>query len=253
MTTAQLKSTILTNTDPLASLAGKTTTGGRLNAFKALSACATPATPDYSLSATPASQSVVQGAGTSYTVNVNRVGGFAGSVSLSVSGLPSGSAGTFNPNPATAASSTLSVTTSATTPTGSYPLTITGVSGALTRTTTATLVVTGPVTADFSLSASPTSRSIARGASTTYTVTIARTGGFAGSVSLTAAGLPAGATASFSPNPATATSSTLTVRTTSTTATGTFAVTITGTSGSLSRTASVTLVVTAGQCNGNCP
>jgi len=247
-TTATLKDILLKSVTPLASLAGRTTTGGRLNVFAAINdpRCTTPppTTPDYTLSATPASQSVVQGASTSYTVNVNRTGGFTGAVTLSVSGLPAGAAGTFNPNPATGASSALSVTTSTTTPAGSYPLTVTGTSGTLTRTTSVTLVVTAPVTSDFSISSSPTSRTITRGASTTYAVTVTRTGGFAGSVAFSVSGLPTGATGTYSPTSTTGTTSTLTVKTTSSTPAGTYAaVKITGTSGTLSRSATVTLVV----------
>jgi subtilisin family serine protease len=100
-----------------------------------------PAPADFSLSMTPTSQTVTPGTSTTYTVNVARTGGFAGSVSLSVSGLPAGAAGTFSPNPATAASSTLTVTTATTTTTGTFVFTVTGTSGTLTRTTTATLVV----------------------------------------------------------------------------------------------------------------
>jgi len=203
------------------------------------------AAPDYALAVTPSSQSVVQGAGTSYTVNITRSGSFSGGVAFTVSGLPDGATGTFTPNPATGGSSALSVTTVAAAAPGSYPLTITGTSGTLSHTVAATLVVTLAPSPDFSLSASPASRSIKRGARTTYTVTIARTGGFAGALSFAATGLPTGATASFSPNPTTTTgtSSTLTIRTTSSTTLGTFTVTITGTSGSLSRTTKVTLVV----------
>src|SRR5712691_7505648 len=119
--------------------------------------------PDFSLSATPASQTVIQGGSTTYTANISRLGGFTGGVTLSVSGLPAGATGTFNPNPAAANSSTFTVTTAATTPTGSFLLTISGVSGALRRTTSATLVVTPPAAGDFSLSASPGSRSVPRG------------------------------------------------------------------------------------------
>jgi hypothetical protein len=207
-------------------------------------------TPNFSLSATPASQTVVQGASTSYTVNITRTGGFNGSVALSVSGLPSGAAGTFSPNPAPGASSALSVTTSTTTPAGTYPLTITGVSGT-THTTSVTLVVTAAGAGDFSLSVTPTSRTIAASASTTYTVNITRTGGFTGSVTLSVTGLPTGASASFSPNPAAGASSTLTITTLSSTPTGTFALTIKGVSGALTHTTSATLVMTG--CDGNCP
>jgi len=202
-------------------------------------------TPDYAVAASPASQSVVQGSSTSYTVTVTPSGGFTGTVSFSVSGLPAGAAATFNPTSVPGSgTSTMSVTTSSTTPTGSYPLTITGTSGTLTHTASVTLVVTAPVTPNFSLSASPASQSVVQGASTSYTVTITPSGGFTGSVTLSASGLPAGAAASFAPNPATSTS-TMSVTTSSTTPTGSYPLTITGTSGTLSHTASVTLIVTA--------
>ena len=58
-----------------------------------------------------------------------------------MSGLPSGASGSFSPNPATF-SSTLAVTTGASTPTGTYTLTITGVSGSLTHSTTVSFTVT---------------------------------------------------------------------------------------------------------------
>src|SRR5205807_1305241 len=96
--------------------------------------------PDFSLSATPASQSAVQGAGTTYAVSITPSGGFTAAVTLSVSGLPGGVTTSFSPNPANA-SSTMTVGIGATTSSGSYALTITGVSGTLTHTTSVTLVV----------------------------------------------------------------------------------------------------------------
>ena len=251
--TASLKTLILNNTDPIPSLSGITVTGGRLNVNKAIRACSAPATPDFSLSATPSSQTVVQGAPTSYTVNITRTGGFTGAVTFSASGLPAGAAASFSPNPAAATSSTMSVTTSSTTPAGTYPLTITGVSGSLTHTTSVTLVVTTVAAPNFSLSATPSSQTVVQGAATSYTVNITRTGGFTGGVTLGVSGLPAGATGTFSPNPATGASSTLSVSTATTTPAGSFVLTITGVSGSLTRTTSVTLVVTIGDCQGECP
>ncbi|HEY6069220.1 MAG TPA: S8 family peptidase [Gaiellaceae bacterium] len=257
LTVAQLKSTILNNVDPIPSLAGKTTTGGRLNVCKAIPGCGgpppPPPPPDYSLSATPASQSAVQGSSTTYTVNITRMN-FVDAVTLGASGLPSGAAATFSPNPATANSATMTVTTSTTTPTGSSVVTITGNSGALSRTASVTLVVNPPASPNFTLSATPTSRTITRGASTSYTVNITRTGGFTGAVTFSVSGLGIGQTSTFSPNPATGASSTLTVATTATAATGSRVLTITGTGGSLSRTTSVTLVVNApaGGCQGQC-
>src|SRR3989442_12815777 len=46
--------------------------------------------PDFSLSATPASQTIVQGAGTTYAVSITPSGGFTAAVNFSVSGLPGG-------------------------------------------------------------------------------------------------------------------------------------------------------------------
>jgi hypothetical protein len=103
---------------------------------------------DFTLSASPASQTIAPGGSTSYSVTISPVGGFTGQVTLSVSGLPSGATGSFTPNPATA-SSTLSVTTSPSTPTGTYTVTITGVSGSLTHTTTVALTVATQATVTF--------------------------------------------------------------------------------------------------------
>ncbi len=104
-------------------------------------ASATPtASGDFSLSMSPSSVTVgLFGTTANYTVNVTRTGGFTGAVTLSVAGLPSGATATFTPNPATGASSALKVTVKIT-PRGTFPLTITGVSGALTHTASATLI-----------------------------------------------------------------------------------------------------------------
>ena len=64
-----------------------------------------------------------------------------GSLRAGLASLPAGALATFSPNPAPGASSVLSVTTAATTPAGSYSLTITGTSGALSHTASATLIV----------------------------------------------------------------------------------------------------------------
>jgi hypothetical protein len=135
----------------------------------------------------------------------------------------------------------MTVTTSSSTPAGSYPVTITGTSGTLSHTTAVQLVVQAPAP-DFTLTATPASSSIARGGSTTYTLAVNPANGFGGSVSLSVTGLPNRATGTFSPNPATSTS-TLTVTTQRKVARGTYTLTIRGTSGTLAHTATVTLVI----------
>src|SRR4029077_2437395 len=98
----------------------------------------------FTLGVSPSSQTVSQGSGTSYAVSITPTGGFTGSVALTLSGLPSGATGSFAPNPATGTSSTLNITTVASTPAGSYPLTIIGTSASPTQTTTATPAVSMP-------------------------------------------------------------------------------------------------------------
>ena len=212
-------------------------------------------TPDFSIAATPSGQTVIQGASTIYTATVTPSNGFTGTVTFSVSGVPSGGSGSFNPTSVTTSgNSTLTVTTSTTTPAGSYPLTITGASGSLSRTTSVTLVVQAAPKPDFSLSVSPSSQTVIRGAGTSYTVNITPSGGFTGGVTLSASGLPSGATASFSPSSATS-SSTMSVTASSTTPAGTYVLTITGVNGSMTHTTTVTLVVQAAgppPCDGQC-
>jgi poly(beta-D-mannuronate) lyase len=201
--------------------------------------------PNFTISATPGSQTVTAGTGTTYTVNVGNVNGFSGSVALSASGLPAGATATFNPASVNSiGSSTLTVNTTTSTPPGTYTVTITGTSGSLVHSTTVSLVVNPPPPPDFSLSASPASVTVVQGGNGTSTITVNPVNGFAGSVSLSASGLPSGVTASFNPASAT-TSSALTLTASGTATTGTATVTVTGTSGSLTHTTTISLTVQA--------
>lgn len=199
-------------------------------------------TPDFTVSTTPSSVTVLPGGTAAYTSTVTALNGFSGITTLSVSGLPSGATATFSPTSITGSgTSALSVVTTSSTPVGSYTLTITGTSGSLVHTSTVTLIVGTP---DFTISASPTTRSITRGSSTTYTVTITGTNGFSGAVALSATGVTSPTTATFSPTSVTGSgTSTLTIKTTNRSTRGTFTVTIKGTSGSLSHTTTVSLTV----------
>jgi len=201
--------------------------------------------PDFSITASPASQTVTQGGGTSYTATVAALGGFTGTVSFSVSGLPSGASASFNPTSVTGSgSSTMSVSTSSTTPAGTYTLTITGTSGTLSHSTTVRLVVNPVNPPDFTISVSPTSRTLSRGSSGSYTVTIGAVNGFTGTVSLSVNGLGSRVTATFSPTSITGSgTSTLTVTAARNASRGTRTITITGVSGSLSHSTTATLNV----------
>ena len=204
--------------------------------------CASTA-PDFTLAATPSSQTAVQGNSATYTATVGAVNGFTGMVTFSASGLPAGANASFSPGSVTGSgSSTMTVTTASTTPTGTYSITITGTSASTTHSTSVSLTVNAAATQDFSLSASPNGVTITQGGTGNSTITVTPSNGFTGSVTLSASGLPSGVTAGFGTNPANGTS-TLTLTASGGAATGTDIVTITGVSGSLTHTTTVTLTV----------
>ena len=100
---------------------------------------------DFSISAAPASQTVFQGNSASYTATVSSSGGFTGTATFSITGLPAGATGNFNPVSVTrSGSSTLTIDTLSSVSPGTYPFTITATSGSLTHSTTASLVVSVP-------------------------------------------------------------------------------------------------------------
>jgi hypothetical protein len=100
--------------------------------------------PSFTLSSSASSLSVAQSASATDTITVTDIDGFDGSVELSASGLPNGLTPSFGTNPTTG-NSTLTLTASTSAAKGIYPITITGISGGLTETTSVSLTVTGPV------------------------------------------------------------------------------------------------------------
>jgi hypothetical protein len=199
--------------------------------------------PDFSISASPSSQSTVQGGNVSYTVSVAALNGFTDTANLSVSSLPSGAIASFLPASISGSgSSTLTVTTAANTPVGTYTLTITGMTGSLSHSTSATLVVTSA--GDFSLNASPAAVQISRGGSGSDTITVTAIQGFAGPVSLRVSGIPQRVSASLNPSTVSGSgSSALTIKVPKPVRTGTYTLTITGTSGNLTHSIQLSLLV----------
>jgi hypothetical protein len=203
-------------------------------------------TPDFSLSASPASLTINRGATGTSTITITRTGGFTGGVALSAGGLPTGVTASFNPASATGNSSILTLAASSTATTGPATVTITGSGGGLTRSVPISLTINAPQTPDFTLSATPSSLTINQGASGASTIAITRSGGFTSGVALSAGGLPAGVTASFSPASTTGNSSSLTLTASGAATPGSATVTITGTGGGLTRTTTVALTVAGG-------
>ena len=100
---------------------------------------ATPA--DFAISVSPSSRTIRRGQSTTYTVTITPNSSFSGSVTLSATGGPTGTTRTFSVNPVTSGNSTLTVSTPVNAVQGNYTLTITGTSGSLVHSTTATLAV----------------------------------------------------------------------------------------------------------------
>ncbi len=202
-------------------------------------------TPNFSLSASPTSVSVVQGSSGTSTITSAVVNNFDSAITLTASGMPTGVTAAFSVNPITGAgSSILTLTVPSTIATGTYAITVTGTSGSLVQTTTVSLTVTLPAGETFKLSASPTSVGVVRGNSVTSTITSTVAGGFDSAVAFSTSTLPTGVTATFSPTSVTGTgTSTLTFKTTTRASTGTHTITITGAGGGLTSTTTVSLDV----------
>lgn len=100
----------------------------------------------YTLSTTPPTQlSIQQGGSTNVTVNINRLGGFVGTVALTVTGAPAGLTVGFTPADATGATSTLAVQATGGLAVGAYPLVIRGTTaGLVDQTVNLTVNVTAP-------------------------------------------------------------------------------------------------------------
>jgi hypothetical protein len=213
----------------------------RISSFT-LPGCLTPSTYDFSVALSSSSGKVVPGGSVQANVSTLTTVGTAQPVSLSATGLPTGATASFSPSTLVAdGTSVLAIATSANTPAGSYPITVTGAASGPTRSATFTLTVS-----DFGISLTPTSGTVAVGSSITVTVSTITTG-VAQSVSLSASGLPAGVTAVF--NPATVTSgssSVLTLTTSASTALATNSITVTGTGTALSHSANYSLTTSAG-------
>ena len=160
--------------------------------------CGGVASPDFTISASPSSVSVVKGAGGSSTINVAAVNGFSSSVNLTVSGCPANATCSLNPGAVTPGnSSVLSITTTGSAAVGSYSLAVQGTSGTLSHSTSVALTVLAAP--DFTISANPTSVSMPVGGSGSSTISLAPLNGYNQTVNLTVSGCPGTAVCSLTP------------------------------------------------------
>jgi hypothetical protein len=152
-------------------------------------------TPSFKLAVSPGSQTVNAGNSTTFTVTATTTNGFTGTVAIT---CPLPFAGTCTASPASivpttsGASSTVTVTSSASATPGTYSLTVTGTSGSEKLGVHPSLTVK-PGPPDFSISApsSTTPSSVMPGQAGIAKVTVGSTGGFTGTVTFTCKVLPA--------------------------------------------------------------
>lgn len=209
---------------------------------------------DFGGSVSPAFQTVQPGGSTTFNVSIFPLSEFNFSnVNLSISGLPPGATATFTPSVIARenGTSTLTVTTASSTPTGTYHLLIRATSDYQSHTNGMTLNV-GPAGTDFTDytgSITPQSRTEPAGGNVSFTLAIQPFNG-TGCVTLQASGLPQGTTGAFSPSnkvcgsPATVT---FNISISSQTATGTYTLLFQGTTtGGYVRSGTVTLTITPG-------
>ena len=113
----------------------------RIASFK-LPGCPASVGNDFSISATPTSLSLVQGTSGSIGISTALTSGTAGTVSLAVSGVPSGASASLNPGSVTAGNSATLNVSAGSAAAGTYTLTVTGTEGSVTHTSTVQLTVT---------------------------------------------------------------------------------------------------------------
>ena len=243
--TATTGTATVTITGTSGSLTAKTTVALTVNSA---------ASPNFSVSASPASVTVTQGSNGTSTITVTSTGGFNSATTLSASGLPSGVTAAFSTNPVSppangTATSTLTLTASSTATVGAATVTITGTSGSTSHSTTIALTVNASSgTKNFTLSLSPSSFTIDERGSVTTTLTVTSVNGFNSAVDLSVNEFPSGVSATASSNPVTPPANgkatvTITWSATRRAPTGTTTIELIGTSGSLSNSIPVTITV----------
>jgi hypothetical protein len=116
-------------------------------------AYAIPSSPDFAISTSPSSLTLVQGGTGTSTVTATALNGFSGSVDLAVAGCPAGATCSLPTPVSPTASSTLTITTSGSTSTGTFTLTVSGTQAAVIHTATVSLTVNAPPLTNVALAA----------------------------------------------------------------------------------------------------
>ena len=199
----------------------------------------------FSVSNAPETANLQRDGEVDYTVTVTRQTGYSSAVALSVSGLPSGVTGSFDPAsvPTTTSRSTLTLEATSTATLGQDLFTVTGTAHGCRDTDTDYVVVTA--LPGFDVLMTPETANVERGSSVEYTVEVDPDTGFSSNVTLSVSGLGSGLTRSFSDNPVTSSdwTSTLTIGSSCNASLGSDSFTVRGSGGNVSDTDTDTVVV----------
>jgi hypothetical protein len=194
---------------------------------------------DFALTTNVQTRTVNPGEVASYTVIVTRQD-FAGPVTFTMQGAPAGARADAAPNP-TLLGTTLYLTTSTSTPSGTYLIVVTGSGGGNSHAIAVRLVVNrvGP----FVLSLSPSSATVTAGNDAKATINVGRAGGSTviPEVALSLQGAPAGVQIRTLTTVGATTQ--LVISTDASTAAGTYRLTVAGVSGSFRQGIVLTLTV----------
>ena len=206
-----------------------------------------PPPKDFSIKLSPATVTAeVHSSSSAFAVSIAGESGFANPVTVTLSGLPAG-ATTFPVAPFTVTaggSQTVTLSISATVSPGSYTVSASGTSTALTH--SAQLQLTVNAGQDFSLALSPTTVTTNAGSSNaSFAVSVTGQNGFTGSVTFALAGLPGGTTTSpASPfNVPAGSSQTVVLSVPPTVTAGNYTLNVDGTSGAITHSDPLVLAV----------
>ncbi len=159
----------------------------------------TTAGADFAVSVVPASQTANPGTSTTYIVSVTPTGGFTGNIALGVTGLSADATSSFNPgsvaitdsNPRT---SVLGITTTSSTPPGTYTLNISAASGNIQHSTSVSLVVAGATSANLAVTKTASPNPAIVSGNLTYRIVVTNKGPSPATSAVVTDTLPAGVT-----------------------------------------------------------
>jgi hypothetical protein len=195
---------------------------------------------DFALVLTPSSQTVEQGGTATFRILVTYSSTiYSGAISIDVTGLGAGM------DWRSTTSGDLYISTSSSTPPGTYTIVVIGSSLGIIHQTSAVLMVNARAPPfDYAISISPATQTVSIGDKGSFMITVNLVSGVAAPTFLTLTGLPSGLGYSFSPQSGTPTfTSTLSIDASTVTVTGSYSFTVTAAAGGLSKTVTAGIVV----------